>query len=277
MLRNGARKARSVGKCAARLARFRTRYRPLPSADLRSAPCATKRFASLARALSAAVVASIARNERRRDGADDPAFPAALRGDAGRRGGQYRAAVGHAGDRARDRDRRFLGGHRLHLVGGAVGAAGALLGGKERPPRPQGADRHGRRRLHRLDDPVRHGAVRGLERLDRRRADVRPVRDVPRRFTAASAARRRRRPRPISPRKTRRSGRVAALSALSSSFGLGTIIGPAVAPLVRASAASASRGRCSPSRAIGSASSPAIVLLAARRPRRARKAGTARR
>jgi MFS family permease len=31
--------------------------------------------------------------------------------------------------------------------------------------------------------------------------------------------------------KTRRSGRVAALSALSSSFGLGTIIGPAIAPL----------------------------------------------
>src|ERR671912_2285450 len=31
--------------------------------------------------------------------------------------------------------------------------------------------------------------------------------------------------------KTRRSGRVAALSALSSSFGLGTIIGPAVPPL----------------------------------------------
>ena len=31
--------------------------------------------------------------------------------------------------------------------------------------------------------------------------------------------------------KTRRAGRVAALSALSSSFGLGTIIGPAVAPL----------------------------------------------
>jgi len=31
--------------------------------------------------------------------------------------------------------------------------------------------------------------------------------------------------------KTRRSGRVAALSALSSSFGLGTIMGPAVAPL----------------------------------------------
>lgn len=31
--------------------------------------------------------------------------------------------------------------------------------------------------------------------------------------------------------KTRRSGRVSALSALSSSFGLGTIIGPAVAPL----------------------------------------------
>ena len=31
--------------------------------------------------------------------------------------------------------------------------------------------------------------------------------------------------------KTRRSGRVAALSALSSSFGLGTIIGPAVAPM----------------------------------------------
>jgi MFS family permease len=32
--------------------------------------------------------------------------------------------------------------------------------------------------------------------------------------------------------KTRRSGRVAALSALSSSFGLGTIIGPALAPML---------------------------------------------
>ncbi len=31
-------------------------------------------------------------------------------------------------------------------------AARALLGGEERPPRPQGADRDGRRRLHRLDD-----------------------------------------------------------------------------------------------------------------------------
>jgi hypothetical protein len=36
--------------------------------------------------------------------------------------------------------------------------------------------------------------------------------------------------RPISPRRPGAAARVAALSALSSSFGLGTIIGPAVAP-----------------------------------------------
>ena len=98
-----------------------------------------------------------------------PQFPAALRRDAGRRGGQYRAAIGDAGDRAGDRHRRFLGRHRLHLVGGAVGAAGALLGGKKRPPRAQGADPDGHRRLHRLDAAVRAGPGRRAARLDRRR------------------------------------------------------------------------------------------------------------
>ena len=82
-------------------------------------------------------------------------LPAALCGDAGRGGGQYGAAVGHAGDRAGDRHRRFLGGGRLHLVGGPVGRAGALLGAQERPSWPQGADPAGRRRLHRLDAAVR--------------------------------------------------------------------------------------------------------------------------
>ena len=38
-------------------------------------------------------------------------------------------------------------------------AARALLGGEERPPRPQDADDHGRQRLHRVDDPVRDRAV----------------------------------------------------------------------------------------------------------------------
>src|SRR5437763_16401810 len=34
-----------------------------------------------------------------------------------------------------------------------------LLGREERSSRPQGADDHGRERIHRLDDPVRHRVV----------------------------------------------------------------------------------------------------------------------
>ena len=92
------------------------------------------------------------------------------------------------------------------------------------------ADRDGRRRLRRLDAAVRHRSLRGPSRLDRRRptfgifAILRAIYGglgcaTPSATQAYLAS------------KTRRSGRVAALSALSSSFGLGTIIGPAVAPL----------------------------------------------
>ena len=62
----------------------------------------------------------------------------------------------------------------------AVGDAGALLGGEERPPRPQGADPDGPRRLHRLDAAVRAGPGRRACTGDRRRADLHPVRDLPR-------------------------------------------------------------------------------------------------
>src|SRR5688572_17707970 len=96
----------------------------------------------------------------RRHGDVDPQFPAPVHGHAGRGGGQYGAAVGDAGDRPGDRHRRFLGGGRLHLVGGAVGGLGALLGAQERPPRPQTAHPPRAWRLYRLDDPVRIRACR---------------------------------------------------------------------------------------------------------------------
>ena len=114
----------------------------------------------------------------RHDRAHANAFPAALRGDAGRRVGQYRAAVGDAGDRPRDRDFRFLGRRRLHLVGGPLGGARSLLGREERPSRPQGADAAGPYRIHRFDDAVRNGAAPGTGWSDRRRADLHPVRHL---------------------------------------------------------------------------------------------------
>ena len=55
--------------------------------------------------------------------------------------------------------------------------------------------------------------------------------------TAPSARPRRPRSRPISPRAPRAQQRTNALAAIASSFGLGTIIGPAIAPLVHLPAA----------------------------------------
>ena len=110
------------------------------------------------------------------------------------------------------------------------------------------------------------------QRHARRRADLHPVRDLSARSTARSAARRRRRPRPISPRKTRRSGRVAALSALSSSFGLGTIIGPAMAPLFVLPFVGLP-GPLFAFAAIGAAGVRRDPAVAARRPRCGRRVG----
>ncbi len=101
------------------------------------------------------------------------------------------------------------------------------------------SDHHGRKTLTMMGvsgfivsmTAVRHRACSRASWLDRRRADLRPVRCVPCESTAASAARPLRRPRPISRRRRGAAGASRHLSALSSSFGLGTIIGPAVAPL----------------------------------------------
>ena len=112
--------------------------------------------------------------------ADHARFHAAVRRHAGRRGGQYRAPLGHAGDRAGDGDRRLVRRRRLHLVGRAVGRAGAVLGADERPPRAQDPDPARRRRVRRLDDPVRAGAVFRARRRAVGRRDDDPVRLRPR-------------------------------------------------------------------------------------------------
>ena len=75
----------------------------------------------------------------------------------------------------------------------------------------------------------------GLNGMDRRSADLRPVRHFPRASTAGLGCATPSATQAYLASKTRRSGRVAALSALSSSFGLGTIIGPARRAVVRAS------------------------------------------
>ena len=100
------------------------------------------------------------------------------------------------------------------------------------------SDHHGRKTLtmmgvsglHRVDDPVRDRAVQRASRVDRRSFDLRlfgVFRGIYGGLGCATPSA----TQAYLASKTRRSGRVAALSALSSSFGLGTIIGPAVAPL----------------------------------------------
>ena len=101
------------------------------------------------------------------------------------------------------------------------------------------SDRHGRkaltllghRRVHRLDGVVRAGAGVRPRRGAVGDADDHPVRLRPRHSTARSARPPPARPRPISRRRpaARRASRRCRRS--SSSFGLGTIVGPALAPL----------------------------------------------
>ena len=198
----GRSKGRSVGKCAAALqVSERDEVDPTAPRSANRAISATKRFRFAARALMRGRGFNRAQRRRRRDRADLCSFPAAVCGDARRRGWQYGAAIGDAGDRPRDRDQGFLRRHRLHLVGGAVGAARALLGGEERPSRPENADHDGRQRLRRFDDPVRDRLVQRPSSLDRRGADFLALRDLPRDLRRASAARRRRRRKPISLRR----------------------------------------------------------------------------
>ena len=157
--------------------------------------------------------------------------PAVL-GDAGRRGRQYGDAVAAARDRPRARRRRHLGGGRVQPVGGRLGGDGAVLGAPRRPARPPRADAARPLRLHRLDADLRRRARRsawpGWLGAD---AGVRHLHARPHASTAPSARPRRPRSRPMSPRAPRARQRTNALAALASSFGLGTIIGPAIAPL----------------------------------------------
>ena len=143
----------SVGKCAAAWQgseRYKRGSRALRSAN--RAIIATKRFRFAAACLCRLRGLHRAQRQRRLDGADQHPFPTALLRDARRVLRQHGAAIGDAGDRPRDRDPGFLRRHCLHLVGGAVGAARALLGRKERSSRPQDADHDGRQRLHPVDD-----------------------------------------------------------------------------------------------------------------------------
>src|SRR5437763_7322849 len=164
-----------------RLARFPnvTSDRALRHASANRTIIATKRFLIAVTLRMQSRGFDRAQSRRRRDRAGSGSFPAALCGDARRCGWQYGAAVGDAGDRPRDRDQGFLRRHRLHLVGGAVGVGRALLGGEERPQRPQDADHHGRQRLRGVDGPVRNRIVQRTPSLDWRRADLQHLCRVP--------------------------------------------------------------------------------------------------
>src|SRR6478609_6749778 len=77
---------------------------------------------------------------RCRQRADEKALPPPLCRHARRRGGQYRAPVGHARDRPRNRYLRLLGHGFLYLVRGPLGGARPFLGEEKRPAWPQEAD-----------------------------------------------------------------------------------------------------------------------------------------
>ena len=177
-------------------------------------------------------VASIARNRGVGVTAlTNAAFPAAFFGDAGGVVGKYRAAIRDAGDRPRDRDCRFLGGDRLHLVGGIVGRGWRLTGRRRAT-----ATAASGWAVMGVSGFVVSMLLCGFALFAGLKGWIGGVltfgmfamfRAIYGGFGCATPSA----TQAYLASKTRRSGRVAALSALSSSFGLGTIIGPAVAPL----------------------------------------------
>src|SRR4051812_20025437 len=179
------------------------------------------------------------------------AFRSAVRGDAGRRLGQYGDAVADAGDRARAQDRRFMGGGRVQPLGGSLGRRRAALGAAGGPARAAGADAARPLRLHRLDAGLRHDPRRRPARPDRAHGGLRhlPVRARHIRRGGGRGAPPGARPYfppppppggrppppppppPPSAPAPAGGGPPPSPAALASSFGLGTIVGPAIAPL----------------------------------------------
>ena len=123
----------------------------------------------------------------------------AVRGDAGRRGGQYRDAVADADDRPRARSPRHLGRGGVQPVGGDLGADRAALGAAGRPSRPPRADAARPLRLHRLDAGLRTGPGDRPVGLDRADDGVHRSSCSAAQSTAPGARPRRPRSRPMSP------------------------------------------------------------------------------
>ena len=178
-----------------------------------------------------------------------PAFPAAVRGDAGRRGGQYGDAVGDAGDRPRDRHRRFLGRGRLHLSAVLWVLMAPYLGARRATTTAASA-------LMLLGlggfivsmTALRAGARRRPARAGRRRRDLRPVRVCSAPSTARSAPPRR------APTQAYLASRTRRVGARQRPVGAGLLASASAPSSARrsrrcsCSRRSACPARCSPSR-----------------------------
>ena len=117
-------------------------------------------------------------------------------------------------------------------VGGHLGGDGASLGAARRPSRAPGADAARPLRLHRLDADLRRRARGRAGRAGSAPTAVfvdlhpRPRRSTARWGSASPPA-----VQAYVAARTEGEQRTGALAAIASSFGLGTIIGPAIAPL----------------------------------------------
>ena len=222
---------------------------------------------------------AIQTESRRARALSTPQFPAAVRGDAGRGGGQYGAPVGDAGDRPGDRRSPICGSRLAYTWSAVLWVALAPFWAAK-------SDRHGRKALTLLglggfivvDDPVRARPgcrAQGAGSAVPRRSPCSPC-SAP--FTARSAAPRHPRPRPISPRAP------AARRACHGAVRWPRQLRPRHHPrpgdraLVRASPAIGLPGPFFAFALIGAATFAAIARLAARRqppaprpPRRARR------
>ena len=115
-------------------------------------------------------------------------------------------------------------------VGGDLGGDGAGLGAPRRPPRPAGADAARPLRLHRLDADLRRSrSPRGLPGSPAPML-VFTIFMLGRTFYGAFGSASPPAVQAYIAARTEGAERTNALAAIASSFGLGTIIGPAIAP-----------------------------------------------